>query len=98
MMTKIAEINNNSKWINTEAKVIQIWDNAHDSISQIGLLGDETGIIKFVSWKKAGKPEIELGEIYKFTNLTVSEYNDMYSVSINKNTKICPIGQQELEI
>ncbi|MDD3901737.1 MAG: hypothetical protein PHX22_10995 [Dysgonamonadaceae bacterium] len=96
--TKIENIDGTSKWVNIEAKVIQIWDNAHDSISQIGLLGDETDIIKFISWKKAGKPEIELGEVYRIKNLAVSEYNGGYSVSINKNTKICPIGQQELEI
>ncbi|MDD3708656.1 MAG: hypothetical protein PHR17_10420 [Aminobacterium sp.] len=62
--TKIENIDGSSKWVNIEAKVIQIWDNAHNSISQIGLLGDESGVIKFVSWEKAGKPQIELGEIY----------------------------------
>lgn len=95
--TTIENINKTSKWVNIEAKIIQIWDNTHESISQVGILGDETGIIKFVNWKKARKPNLESGEVYRFQNLAVSEFNGLYSVSINKNTKICPMGQQELE-
>ena len=96
--TKIENIDGTSKWVNIDGKVIQLWENTHNAIAQIGLLGDETGIIKFVSWAKSGKPVIELGEMYRFKNLAVAEYNGGFSVSINKNTKICPIGQQELEI
>ena len=94
---KIEEIKEAGKWISIEAKVIQIWENSNGAVSQTGLVGDETGVIKFVAWKKSECPMLELGETYRFKNVVTSEYNDRDSVSLNKNTKIIPMGQQELE-
>ncbi|NLK32927.1 MAG: replication protein A, partial [Methanosarcina flavescens] len=42
-LTKIADISENGQWANLKAKVVQLWENTHESISQVGLLGDETG-------------------------------------------------------
>ena len=36
------------------AKVIQDWEVSHDRMLQTGLLGDESGTIKFVIWKEDG--------------------------------------------
>jgi replication factor A1 len=58
-LNKIEDLSENGKWANLKAKVIQLWENTHDSISQVGLLGDETGIIKFTAWKNAELPEFE---------------------------------------
>ena len=97
MITTIEKIDETSKWISIEGKVIQLWENSHEAITQIGLIADRTGIIKFVVWKKSGKPELELDETYRLANVTTSEYNDRFSISINKKTQIIPMGQQELE-
>jgi len=96
-ITKIEEIKEAGKWLSIEAKVIQIWDTTNEAILQTGIVGDETGVIKFVSWKKSECPMLELEETYRFKNVVTSEYNDRDSVSLNKNTKIIPMGQQELE-
>ena len=95
---KIEEIKEAGKWISIEAKVIQIWENSNKAISQTGLVGDNTDIIKFVTWKKSGCPMLEFGETYRFKNVVTSEYNDRDSVSLNKNTIITPMGQQESEV
>ena len=95
-ITKIEEITTAGKWISIEAKVIQIWENSNEAISQTGLVGDETGVTKFVTCKKSSCPLLELGETYRFKNVVTSEYNDRFSLSLNKNTIIIPMGQQEL--
>ena len=97
-ITKIEDIKEAGKWLSIEAKVIQIWDTTNKAISQTGIVGDETGAIKIVAWKKSGYPPLELGETYKLVNVATSEFNDRFSVSINKNTKIIPMGRQELEV
>ena len=96
-ITKIEDIIEAGKWCSIEGKVIQIWETTNESILQTGIVGDETGIIKFVSWKKSGRPLLELGETYRFKNVVTSEFNERFSVSLNKNTKIIPMGEQELE-
>ncbi len=44
-----------------KVKVMQIWDNTSDKITQTGLIGDETGIIKFTIWESANLPPMEEG-------------------------------------
>jgi replication factor A1 len=87
-LTKIVALSENGKWANLKAKVIQLWENTHDSISQVGLLGDETGIIKFTGWKNAELPELEQGESYLFKSVVIGEYKDRFQVQLNKNSSV----------
>jgi len=50
---KIADINTEDRWINLRVRVVQLWEPNSPSIAQVGLLGDETGTIKFTSWSNA---------------------------------------------
>ncbi len=87
-LTKIIDLLENGKWANLKAKVIQLWENTHESISQVGLLGDETGIIKFTGWKNAELPNLEQGESYLFKSIVIGEYKDRFQVQLNKNSSI----------
>ena len=87
-LTKIVDISENGQWANLKAKVIQLWENTHDSISQVGLLGDETGIIKFTEWKNAELPKLEQGESYLIKSVVIGEYNGRFQVQLNKNSSI----------
>ena len=87
-LTKIVDISENGQWANLKAKVVQLWENTHESISQVGLLGDETGIIKFTEWKNAELPKLEQGESYLFRSVVVGEYNGRFQVQINKNSSV----------
>src|SRR5512147_1688120 len=60
-LTKIKDITSDGRWISLKAKVIQLWENEKASISQIGLLGDDTGTIKFVCFAKSDLPLVEEG-------------------------------------
>lgn len=87
-LTKIVDLSENGKWANFKAKIIQLWENTHDSISQVGLLGDETGIIKFTGWKNAELPNLEQGESYLFKSVVIGEYKDRFQVQLNKNSSV----------
>ncbi len=87
-LVAIDDINESNKWINLRAKVTQLWDSEHESIDQIGLIGDETGTIKFVKWAKSELPALVEGKSYSFENLTTDEFEERFSVKFNKSSSI----------
>ena len=42
---KLNGIDEGGKWVNIKAKVLQLWDSSHESVSQVGIIGDETATI-----------------------------------------------------
>ena len=84
----IDSINESNKWVNLRAKVVELWDSEHESIDQVGLVGDETGTIKFVKWAKSELPALLEGKSYSFENLTTDEFEERFSVKFNKSSSI----------
>jgi replication factor A1 len=68
------------------AKVIQEWDASHERMLQSGLLGDETGTIKFVMWKEAGRDKLAVGSVYNIFYAMVDEFNGRLSLNLNTAT------------
>lgn len=87
-LVEIASIDAPDKWVSLRAKVVQLWDSDHESIDQIGLMGDETGVIKFVKWAVSDLPSLEEGKSYSVENMTTDEYDGNMSVKMNKTTEI----------
>lgn len=85
---KVSELNVDGKWVNVKAKVVQLWENTHGSISQVGLIGDDTGTIKFTKWESAELPDIEEGKSYLFKNVVTNEWNGKFQVNLNKSSSI----------
>lgn len=90
---KAADIKEDGKWVTLRCKVIQLWETDHESLSQIGLLGDESGTIAFKKWTKANLPQVEEGKSYIFENVATSQWQGRFSVSLNKTSKIIPISE-----
>ncbi|MBP1909246.1 replication factor A [Methanolobus bombayensis] len=76
------------KWANIRGKIVQLWDNTHESISQVGLIGDETGTIKFTIWESAGLPQVDEGKSYFLKNIVVNEWNGKFQINVNKSSSI----------
>ena len=87
-MLSVGDIDSPDVWMDVEAKVVQLWSSDSDSIAQVGLLGDETGTIKFVSWAKSGLQALEEGESYRLSNVVSDEYEGRFSVNLNSGTDI----------
>ncbi|RXG34914.1 replication factor A1 [Methanohalophilus sp. WG1-DM] len=93
----LSELRQENMWANIEAKVVQLWDNSNDAISQVGILGDESGTIKFVKWSRDDLPDVEEGNVYRFNNIVVNEWNGNYEVILNRTTTIEPLSE-EIEV
>lgn len=100
---KVVEINEPGRWIDLTVKVTQLWETNSDAISQSGLIGDDTGSIKFVKWAKADLPNLEEGKSYNLKNVVTDEFQGRFSVKLNRTSKIEPIdidievGSQAME-
>jgi replication factor A1 len=55
----VGEIKEDGKWISLRLKVIQLWDSTPDKITKTGLIGNETGVIKFTVGESADLPPME---------------------------------------
>jgi replication factor A1 len=85
---KVSDIITDGEWINIRARVVQLWDNNHESIDQAGLAGDETGVIKFTKWARAELPELVEGKSYLFKNVVVNSYKERFQIDFNKTSQV----------
>jgi replication factor A1 len=83
--------------VDIEVKVAQLWETNSDTISQSGLVGDETGTIKFVKWVKAELPDLVEGKSYMLKNLVTDEFQGRFSVKLNRTSQIEPL-ETDIEI
>ena len=93
----LGEINVAEEWIDITAKVVELWEPRSEAIAQVGLLGDETGRIKFTSWAKSDLPTIEENQVYHLGNVVTDEYQGQYSVKLNRTTTI-EEADEEIEV
>jgi replication factor A1 len=85
---KVVEITESGLWVDLKVKVAQLWETNSDAISQSGLVGDETGSIKFVKWAKADLSNLEEGKSYLLRNLVTDEFQGRFSVKLNRTSQI----------
>lgn len=84
----LSEIDEAEQWVDVTAKVVELWEPRSDAIGQVGLLGDESGTIKFTAWAKSDLPTLSEGQTYHLQNLVTDEYQGQYSVKLNSTTTI----------
>jgi replication factor A1 len=84
----LADIDEAEQWVDVTAKVVDLWDPRSDAIAQVGLLGDESGTIKFTKWAKSDLTELAEGGVYRLGNVVTDEYQGQYSVKLNRTTTI----------
>ena len=84
----VGDVDTEEEWHTVEAKVVDLWEPRSDSVAQVGLLGDESGTIKFTKWSKSDLPELEEGASYRLGNVVTDEYEGRYSVKLNSTTTI----------
>jgi replication factor A1 len=94
---EIGSVNAAEEWIDITAKVVELWEPRSDAIAQVGLVGDETGRIKFTSWAKSDLPTLEEGSVYQLGNVVTDEYQGQFSVKLNRTTTIEEVDD-EIEV
>ncbi|TSD08722.1 replication factor A [Haloglomus irregulare] len=84
----LASVDQDEQWVDVTVKVVELWEPTHDSIDQVGLIGDESGRLKFTKWAKAELLTLEEGRVYKLSNVITSEYKGRYSINLNSRSNI----------
>lgn len=92
---KISEIKESGRWVDLEVKVLDLWEPATEAISQTGLVGDVSGVMKFVKWKKSELPDLALGQSYSLKKVVTDEYQGRFSIKLNRTSQIEPL---EIEV
>lgn len=92
-LIKIKDVTKPGQWVSLKAKVVQIWDSSSPSVSQVGLIGDETGIIKFVIWARSGKGEVEEDKNYLFKNVVTDSFQGRMQVNVGRTSEVVEIDE-----
>lgn len=95
--TPIDDINEENEWHDIRAKLIQLWEPNSEDMEQVGLLGDESGVIKFTLWKDTNLPALEKGTTYHIKNVVTDEYKGRYSVKFVKASAIAAAEDDTIE-
>jgi replication factor A1 len=85
---KVSDISEPARWVDLEIKVLDLWEPGNDAISQTGVVGDETGSIKFVKWARSDLPQMEAGKSYLLKNVVTDEFQGRFSVKLNRTSQI----------
>lgn len=93
----IEDVDSDGEWIDLTVKVVDLWDPNSDAVAQVGLLGDETGTTRFVSFASSDLPPLSEGEVYRLENVVTDEYQGNYSVKLNRTTDITELDE-EIEV
>ncbi|EJG08297.1 nucleic acid binding OB-fold tRNA/helicase-type [Methanofollis liminatans DSM 4140] len=64
-------------------KMVQEWEARHERILQTGLVGDESGTVKFTIWKEEGVEPLSPNMVYTIYYTTVDEYQGRLSITLN---------------
>lgn len=78
-------------------KIVQEWEARHERILQTGLVGDESGTIRFTIWKEEGMERLEPDMVYNIFYATVDEYQGRLSITLN-GAKCFPDEEAEITV
>lgn len=93
-MRTVAELKTDGMWTDLKANIVQLFENTHESIAFAGILGDETGTMRFTVWKTSFAEQPEAGKSYKISNAIVKEWNGNFALEINRAGKIEEINEE----
>jgi ssDNA-binding replication factor A large subunit len=100
----VAELDTPEEWVDVDVKVVELWEPSSESIGQTGLVGDETGTIKFTAWEKSEVPTLEEGATYRLENVVTDEFQGRMSIKLNSSTEVneidadIEVGDQEIDV
>ncbi len=92
-LVDVNEIEEPNNFVSVEVQMVEEWDSDVDSIAQTGLVGDDTGKVKFTSWAKSESPLLVEGESYKLENVATDEYNGWVNIQLNSATEVTMLDE-----
>lgn len=84
----VEEFDTDGQLVTVEVKVLQQWEPRHDSIQQVGLVGDGSGTNKFTAFKGNDWPILEEGESYRIEGAVSDQYQGDFSLKFIDTTTV----------
>lgn len=95
----VEDVEGDENWYNLEVTVVDLWETDHESMAQVGIIGDETGTRKFVWFHGTdGIPTLEEGECYFLDGVVSDEYEGRTSVKLTTPTEVEHLEDAEIEV
>ena len=74
--------------VTVQGEITQLWDPSDTSISQVGLIEDDSGKIKFTIWEASQKTVVSEGETVRFRAVKKNWYQGRCSIAITGWSRI----------
>ncbi|MDI9633225.1 MAG: nucleotide-binding protein [Methanolinea sp.] len=84
--------------VSVRGKMIQEWETTHERILQSGILADETGSVRFVTWKEEGRERLSPGVVYTIFYAVADEFGGRLSLTLNTATVVPEEGDIEVSV
>jgi len=78
-------------------KMVQEWETTHDRMLQAGIVGDETGTIRFVTWQDPMAEQLKPDTVYRIYWAGVDEFNGQLSLTLSGAVLIEDSGDIEVK-
>lgn len=92
-LVTVEDITEPDEWVSLEVQVTELWEPQNESIGQVGLMGDETGTIKFTKWADSELPELQEGNVYRLDSVVTDEFDDRFSVKLNNRSTVTELDE-----
>jgi ssDNA-binding replication factor A large subunit len=74
--------------VSIEGEVVQLWDASSPKIAQVGLIADDTGKIKFTSWRKSEPAYVQEGDTVRMRAVKKNWYEGRCSLAVTYDSMI----------
>lgn len=95
MPIKIADLKV-GQWTSIEGYIVGVSDGYSEKMSQYGIIADDSGAVKIVSWKISGLPKLESSCWYRLSNGMPKEDNGVLNFWLVRTSTIQAIADKEL--
>jgi ssDNA-binding replication factor A large subunit len=74
--------------VDIEGTIQTLWEPSSPAIQQVGLIADETGKIKFTSWKKSDPKIVQEGDTVRMRAVKKNWYEGRCSLAVTYHSRI----------
>ncbi|PSP85945.1 DNA-binding protein [Halobacteriales archaeon QS_1_68_17] len=74
--------------VDIEGTIQTLWEPSSTAIQQVGIIADETGKIKFTSWKKSDPKIVQVGDTVRMRAVKKNWYEGRCSVAVTYHSRI----------
>jgi hypothetical protein len=80
--------------VSIEGEVVTLWSSEHPAIEQVGLVEDDTGRVKFTSWRRSRPAIVREGDRVRMRAVAMNWYQGRVSVAVTGDSRIVFVDER----